>query len=549
MESTYTDIMKKIMQSMYELADNLDEKGIGTIIPFVDPEEGLREAIKSDVLIFLLRMTDKEKQISPGCRHYINDCLGYDFGELAIEIARKKVIESNLPQICVLLPYFILLDKQVGGNRVSSVYVQSLCYMALGYIKEQEHTSLEEIVRYCHYSAGCIQLIERTLGEKVSFDPLGPISSDTKEIIKAAVEVDEIIHKPEEDPVIGGLEEALCRIISGNGDDEDLNHISEIPLAADLVKDPGDGSDLPDDSTLYLQNTDTDKVSTQILTPAMEEMDALIGLYEVKQQVRTMVNVLQVRRRCLQLNVRRPAITLHMVFTGNPGTGKTTVARILGKVYNESGLLSKGHLVEVGRADLVGKYVGHTAVLVKEVFEKAKGGILFIDEAYSLTNEDSGGFGQEAVETLLKLMEDNRDDIAVIAAGYPALMQEFLDSNPGFRSRFPFVIRFPDYSGDELTEIFEYFCRDNDIIPSRSVLRAVRSHFKSEALKRTGNFGNARAVRNYFEQMIMNQADRLVQCGEYGKDELCEFVMEDLPKKNIFIPASEQVRRTQFSSV
>jgi len=191
--------------------------------------------------------------------------------------------------------------------------------------------------------------------------------------------------------------------------------------------------------------------------------------------------------------------------------------------------------------------VGHIAVLVKEVFEKAKGGVLFIDEAYSLTNEDGGGFGQEAVETLLKLMEDNRDDIAVIAAGYPALMQEFLDSNPGFRSRFPFVIQFPDYSGEELTEIFECFCRNNDIVPSRGVIRVVRSHFEAETAKRTRNYGNARAVRNYFEQMIMNQANRLVDSDGYGWDELCEFLMEDLPKKNIFTPAP--ARRAQFAVV
>ena len=126
-------------------------------------------------------------------------------------------------------------------------------------------------------------------------------------------------------------------------------------------------------------------------------------------------------------------------------------------------------------------------------------------------------------------------------------MQEFLDSNPGFRSRFPFVIQFPDYSGGELTEIFECFCRDNDIVPSRSIIRAVRSHFEAETAKRTRNYGNARAVRNYFEQMIMNQANRLVDSDGYGRDELCEFLMEDLPKKNIFTPAP--ARRAQFAVV
>ena len=542
MESNYADKMKDVMQSVYEMADNLDAKGIGEHIPFVNEKDGLRGAIKTDILIFLLRLTDKDKQISGGCRNYINECLGYDFGELAIEIARKKATERDLPQICFLLPYFILIDKQLGGNKISTVYVQTLCYLALGYIREQDHTSLEEVVRYYRYSAGCIQLIEKTIGEKVDFDPLEPISSDNKELIRTAVEVDKLIHKPEEDPVIKALEEALCRIMSG-GCYDDTVQIPDVVQTADLVKDPGDGSDLEDENDIAAENQCDEKR----LASAMEELESLIGLHEVKQQVRTLVNVLQVRKRCQQLNVRRPAITLHMVFPGNPGTGKTTVARILGQVYKESGLLSKGHLVEVGRADLVGKYVGHTAILVKEVFEKAKGGVLFIDEAYSLTNEDGGGFGREAVETLLKLMEDNRDDIAVIAAGYPALMQEFLDSNPGFRSRFPFVIQFPDYSGGELAEIFECFCRENDITPSRSILRVVRSHFETEAAKRTRNCGNARAVRNYFEQMIMNQANRLVGTEGYGRDDLCEFVMEDLPKKNIFTPA--QVRRTQFAVV
>ena len=245
-----------------------------------------------------------------------------------------------------------------------------------------------------------------------------------------------------------------------------------------------------------------------------------------------MLNVQKVRKRCQELGIKRPAISLHMVFTGNPGTGKTTVARMLGKIFRESGLLSKGHFIEATRTELVGKYVGHTAVMVKEVFEKAKGGVLFIDEAYSLTaNGDS--FGQEAVETLLKLMEDNRDDIAVIVAGYPMLMQDFLESNPGLRSRFPFVIKFSDYSGDELVKIFKCFCAENDIVPDYSVVRAVKAHFDKASSRKTRNYGNAREVRNYFEKMILNQANRLVNDGSLDRESLCGFELSDLPVNRI----------------
>ena len=541
MEGNYVENTKGLIQSMYQLADNLEAQGIGNNIPFVDKKEGLRGAVKNDYLVFLLTLADTDKQICQSSRYFINECLGCEFSELALEVARHKVMEAKLPQICMLVPYMILIDKQIGGNKYSSVYVQTVCYIALGYLQSQEHTSLEEIVRYERYASGCIQLIEKALCCSLDFDPLTLLKSDKIDLIRKAINIDKQLHKREDDPVIKALEAAIIHAVNNsNGDKERAKRSNEIII--DMDKNPGDDSELlteeTDEHSSSSEKPNNLQTKNAALATAMEEMDALIGLSEVKQQVKTLVNVFQVRRRCKELNIKRPAITLHMIFTGNPGTGKTSVARILGKIYKEAGLLSSGHMVEVSRVDLVGKYVGHTATMVKDVFDRAKGGILFIDEAYSLTSESGqGGYGKEAVETLLKLMEDNREDIAVIAAGYPSLMQEFLDSNPGFRSRFPFVIRFPEYTGEELTEIFKSFCKENDIVPTSVVVRAVRNHFEAEALKKTSNYGNGRAVRNYFEQMIMNQANRLTLGGNYGRDELCTFIREDLPRKMILKPS------------
>lgn len=265
----------------------------------------------------------------------------------------------------------------------------------------------------------------------------------------------------------------------------------------------------------------------------LSEVDNLIGLGNVKKEIHDMVNMMLINEMRRRKGLKNPVVSRHLVFTGNPGTGKTTIARAIGKIYKTLGILEKGHMIETDRAGMVAGYMGQTAEKVTEVVQKAMGGILFIDEAYSLVTDSEGDFGQEAINTLLKLMEDNRDSLVVIVAGYTEEMKDFIDSNPGLRSRFNRYIQFNDYSDEELLQIFKSYVDEQDYILEEGTDGEILSAISRIRSEDGDSFGNARSMRNYFEKVISNQANRLIDISssavmDADEDELMTIIKEDL---------------------
>ena len=279
---------------------------------------------------------------------------------------------------------------------------------------------------------------------------------------------------------------------------------------------------------------DAPAAETQEETPPKESIDALkeelesyIGLDAVKKEVENLINMVQIYQKRKENDLPCTDMSLHMVFSGNPGTGKTTIARIMARIYHSLGILSKGHLVEVDRSGLVAGYVGQTATKTSKVIDKSLGGVLFIDEAYALNGRSENDFGQEAIDTQLKAMEDHRDDLVVIVAGYDGLMDDFVHSNPGLESRFNRYLHFDDYSIEEMVRIFEMQCKKGCYEMDEETKKAVQLLI-ADRNKDPVSFGNARGVRNIFEQILTAQCNRLAELEELTREDLMKITVADV---------------------
>ena len=296
-----------------------------------------------------------------------------------------------------------------------------------------------------------------------------------------------------------------------------------------------DDEEKKDDEETSQQTEQVEKKDSVIVNEPLEgdpyqELDDLIGLESVKQEVRSLANFVKLQKQRGAQGLKTAKVSYHLVFYGSPGTGKTTVARIVGRIYKDLGVLKKGHTVETDRAGLCGEYVGKTGPKTDTVISKALDGVLFIDEAYSLVPEGGGGndYGQEAISTILKRMEDYRDRLVVIVAGYKDEMQRFIDSNPGLQSRFNRYIDFPDYSSEELVEIFKMYMKKNQYTLAPDAEDYLKEQFEYVVAHKDRNFGNARFARNVFEKSIQQQANRLAGQTNLDKSRLTELTVEDL---------------------
>ena len=279
--------------------------------------------------------------------------------------------------------------------------------------------------------------------------------------------------------------------------------------------------------SIYKQDTEISE-DTRTLQELLEELNSLVGLEKVKYKVNDLIIYQKVQKLRKENNLYSEKNTLHLAFIGNPGTGKTTVARIVGRIYKKIGLLSKGHFTEVSRTDLIAGYQGQTAIKVKKVIEGARGGVLFIDEAYSITeNEHSDSYGRECLTELTKALEDYREDLVVIVAGYTEPMNKFFESNQGLKSRFNTFIEFEDYQAEELEKILVSICEKNDYRLSVEVMKNINVFFENEISKKNENFANGRLARNIYDNLVMNHARRVINISNVSRDDLSVITASD----------------------
>ena len=348
---------------------------------------------------------------------------------------------------------------------------------------------------------------------------------------KKVNEKDEIIVRQME--VIRSLTENNLRRVGSDFWGADFNK-NNIPESGNITSDKSDKAENNNNQANQVNqendgrnetNEKSENIPVEKIEDLQAELDNFIGLDGIKQEVKSLINLVKVYQMRRENNLSAPDLSLHMVFTGNPGTGKTTIARLMSRIYHSLGIVSKGHLIETDRGGLVAGYVGQTAMKTGKVIESAIGGVLFIDEAYTLNGRGDNDFGQEAIDTLLKAMEDRRGEFIVIVAGYDELMDKFIHSNPGLESRFNRFLHFDDYNLEELIAIFKMRCEKENYTLSDSAEKAVRRKIEIE---NGPSFGNARGVRNLFEKALTRQANRLAGLESVTREQLMEITAEDI---------------------
>ncbi len=467
----------------------------------------MREMIRFDLLQFLVYLLDTGDgnmypEISFIQRYLMQYFTQSSIMKFKYERTADAKFGTTVPRSFTYFAQADLSGKSAyttkGFSKSRNLY-NLYCEIGQEFISCDSGITEEELKKLTEYTG----VIEEYLRKHKLFEPgNGPIPGSGKNIAPGTP-----AGKKEEDKKPGGTATAGKNIVGTTADDA--------KAAMEAMKGTLNKNEVPEEEIT--------------LEEVMAELNALTGLDEVKKDIKSLINLLKVKKLREERDMKQPSISLHMVFSGNPGTGKTTVARLLAKIYRCLGVLPSGQLVEVDRSGLVEGYVGQTAIKTKEVVESALGGVLFIDEAYTLTSgKDGKDFGQEAVDTLLKLMEDNRDNLIVIVAGYTELMQEFVDSNPGLRSRFNKYIFFEDYTGDQLFDIFMNMCKKQEYMPNDAGKKYVKEYLDNKAAHHDENFANAREVRNYLERSISRQASRIVTLKNVSDTQLKTLTKADL---------------------